>query len=234
MKIIAKYIHGSHDSNDIDIFYVVDKIDSFQEAKIFCDSSHNENRNIIVIENGIVVDCYKGTCDEIQNSLLTTYHLHKQEYSLLIKDKVDRDVELKAIRVVRCILSHCSRTHYRPFIKNALSSNDFNFRLLTLKTIDFNTIDNYIKNTNVEVFKVFAFQLAQILGLHRDIEIYTKSDAVKLFPSLEKYLYREEYANPADLISYIDLFIFELNRYTNINNSFDIKKEKRLSNECYT
>jgi hypothetical protein len=78
-----KYIHGSGDSLDIDVFYVFDKKPTYQECHIFC-SNTDENRNIIVIDNGYVTDCFKGTIDEVQNSLIDTYGLHEQEYPLLI------------------------------------------------------------------------------------------------------------------------------------------------------
>lgn len=74
--IIAKYIHGSEDSTDIDVHYVFDEMPSYQECKKFCDSDKSENRNIITIKNGIVTGCYKGTVDEINNALIETYPLH--------------------------------------------------------------------------------------------------------------------------------------------------------------
>jgi hypothetical protein len=124
MKIIAKYIHGSEDSIDVDVYYVIDKISTFNEAKKFCDSDTEENVNIIEIDNGKVVNCYKGSCDEIQNSLLRTYPLHKQTYDLLIKEPVERDLFVKTVRVVRCFLSHLSRTQYRKEVKLALQTPD--------------------------------------------------------------------------------------------------------------
>lgn len=36
--------------------------------------------------------CYKGTPDELNNALLETYSLHKQEYPLLITRKVTHNI----------------------------------------------------------------------------------------------------------------------------------------------
>ena len=74
MEIIARYIHGSENSTDLDVIYVVDELPSLQECKTFC-SDKDENRNLITVENGIVTSVYKGTPDEVNNSLLRTYNL---------------------------------------------------------------------------------------------------------------------------------------------------------------
>ncbi|MCK9575614.1 MAG: hypothetical protein WC979_01100 [Candidatus Pacearchaeota archaeon] len=187
---MIRYIHGSGDSLDIDVFYVFDKLPSFQECKEFCDSSKEENRNIIVIKDGMVTDCYKGTCDEIQNSLITTYRLHEQEFPLILDTKVKRNEILKAVRVLRCFLSHYSKTTYRESVKSALKSHSWESRLSVAETLDL-SIDEFGKNSVIEVRKIFAFQLAQALGLLMGRpEIYTKAAAAKEFPELEKYLYR--------------------------------------------
>lgn len=79
MKTLYRYIHGSEDSTDVDVVYVVDEIPSLSEAKAFCSpDDKKENRNLIVVKDGIVTDCYKGTVDEINNSLLNTYYKHEQ------------------------------------------------------------------------------------------------------------------------------------------------------------
>lgn len=186
---MIKYFHGSEDSTDIDVFYVFDTKPSYHECHTFCSADTVENRNIIVIKDGFVVDCFKGTVDEIQNSLLATYHLHSQEFPLIISETVKRNVMLKNVRVLRCFLSHFSRTKWRTDVKDALRSHDWKKRLDVVRVLDMET-EEFGKNSNVEVRKVFAFQLAQILGLYAGIEIYTKSDAANAFPSLEPYLYR--------------------------------------------
>ena len=77
--MIATYVHGSKDSTDVDVIYVFDYLPTTVECKRFCDGQGNKNGNIIVIEDGIVVASYKGAPDEVNNSLFSTYSLHKQD-----------------------------------------------------------------------------------------------------------------------------------------------------------
>lgn len=233
---MIRYIHGSEDSNDIDVFYVFEKMPSFRDAQLFCSEKGIENRNIIVIENGLVIDCFKGTCDEIQNSLIATYGLHKQEYPLLLQNTVKRNIPLKAVRVLRCFLSHYSRTSARPVIKSALQSGSWFQRLECVSNLDLDETE-YGKNSVIEVRKVFAFQLAQILGLFEDREIYTKSEAALLYPGLRTYLYRESGNDGYILSKYFDDFIetcacFDIEEgkdgityFRNFNVKIDIKNE---------
>lgn len=201
MEIIAKYIHGSEDSLDTDIYYVINELPSFSECRAFCSSNKEENRNLIVIKKGIVIDCFIGTIDEINNALIDTYHLHEQEYPLLITRRVSRDIPLKAIRASRGILSLLSRTQYRSKIKEALKSS-WTIRLQTLSEIDFEKID-FTKlekqGTTEDIKKVIAFQLGQILGLLEGREFYTKSSISKHYPLLKPYLYREVNSDIFDL-----------------------------------
>lgn len=192
----AKYIHGSEDSTDVDVHYVFDKLPSFAECKEFCDADKSENRNIITIsKDGIVTGCYKGTIDEINNGLLTTYPLHEQTSHLLVTRKVERNKPLKFIRAIRIILSHLSRSQYRPEVKAALRSTDWNIKLDTLDKIDLTTIDFSILNKNlsaVDILKVIAFQVGQTLMLYHDIEAYTKSEVAKHYKPLAPFIYRQE------------------------------------------
>lgn len=193
MRIIARYIHGSEDSTDLDVYYVVDKLPEFSECRKFCSENTEENRNLIVIENGIVVDCFIGTVDEINNGLIVTYSLHEQTYPLLITKPVERNLPIKCIRATRGILSILSHTQYREEIKKALKGN-WKQRLNTLSNIDFSTIDfDFLdkKNDGTHFKKVIAFQIGQTLALIRGIEVYTKSSIAETFELLKPYLYRE-------------------------------------------
>lgn len=225
MLIKAWYRHGSEDSLDDDIYYVVDKITSFNDAKSFCDSVTEQNVNIITIDNGLITSCYKGTLDEIQNSLIRTYPLHEQSFKLLIETPVKRDILLKTIRVVRCFLSHTTRTQYRKEVKKALNEPNWNLKISTIRLIDFNSILDF-KDNKVDVIKVFAFQLAQILGLLENVEIYTKSEASSHFPKLKKYLYREP-ADLDDLLIYLNNFLDYCDTLKNVEDFIDLKTEKR-------
>jgi hypothetical protein len=233
-----KYIHGSEDSIDVDVYYVVDSLPSFQECQDFC-SDKEENRNLIVIKDGIVTDCYKGTVDEINNGLFYTYQLHPQTFPNPILRLVERDILIKSVRVLRCIISHLSRTQYRNAVKLALTTPEWQIKVNTLSTIDITTISDFGKNrTKEDVLKVFAFQLGQILALHENIELYTKSSIATQFSELKDFLYRQ----PGDLKilqSYITKFldiitlykVEEIERNTHFkdfNKRIDLKTEKYL------
>ncbi|WP_286076922.1 hypothetical protein [Thomasclavelia cocleata] len=210
-----RYIHGSEDSTDLDVYYVFDTIPSdIKDCRAFCSADPNENRNIIVIKKGIVTDTFIGTPDEINNGLIDTYHLHKQEYPLLITKRVERNVILKQIRAVRGILSILSRTKYRPQIKFALRNN-WSDRIILLKMLDFTEIDyeNLHKQNNYhDMLKVIAFQTGQGLGLLLGEELYTKSSIAKEYPLLKPFLYREENLNFENLNKMLLMFYTELRK----------------------
>jgi len=219
---MIRYIHGSEDSIDIDTHYVFDKLPDFKYCQEFC-SNKEENRNIIVINEGVVIECFKGTIDEINNGLYYTYNLHKQEYPLLITRTLPRDILLKDVRVLRGILSYLSRTEYRTIIKEALRSG-WNRKIEVVKSIDWDMVCEFNKNYNKEdVYKVYAFQLGQSLGLHEGYEFYTKKDISNKYPKLEKYLYREKNIDFRDLLKYINIFIDVVDKYKTIENGLIVE-----------
>lgn len=246
MEIIAKYIHGSEDSTDVDVHYVVEEQPSFQEAKAFCDADLTENRNIITIKDGIVIGCYKGTVDEINNALLDTYNLHEQTSPLLVTRRVERNKPLKYMRAIRIMLSHLSRSQYRQEVKAALRGT-WKQRLDTLDNIDLCTIDFSALNKNlkdVDILKVFAFQIGQCMLLRRDVEAYTKKTVADNLSALQPFLYRQTTTDITVLdhalhflIQYIhkDYMTMDLNVdgnnyiwFIDENKKFDLKTEKEV------
>ena len=246
MNIIARYIHGSGDSIDIDVHYVVDEQPSFQEAKAFCDADLSENRNIITIKDGIVTDCYKGTADEINNGLLATYGLHPQEYPLLVTHRVERNKPLKYIRAIRIILSHLSRSQYRPEVKLALRSG-WNERLdildkIDLTKIDFSTLNKHLKD--VDILKVITFQLGQCMLLRNGIDVYTKAKIAEHYEPLRHFLYRETPIDIETLDHLLHYFIYYIREdymtrdfmvgdnhcvwFIDEDKKFDLKTEKQI------
>ena len=239
---MIRYIHGSEDSLDVDVYYVFDEKPSFDECRRFCSEDPNENRNIIVIKDGVVVDCFIGTVDEINNGLIDTYPLHAQNDELLVNKRLERDITIKSIRAVRGILSILSRTQYRSDIKYALT-HGWQARLDCLLNIDFTTI-NYNelgkRMNGPDMLKVIAFQIGQTLGLFDGVELYTKSSVAKQYPELKSFLYRE----PSDLkvlneyrdilSGYLDkIKTKDLNDYTVLfcdeNRIIDLKHEKTIN-----
>lgn len=189
---MIRYVHGSADSTDLDVVYVFEKMPSFEECQIFCRSDPKENRNIIVVEDGIVKSCFKGLADEMNNALLATYSLHEQEFPLLIKQAVPRDIFLKDITITRKVISPLTETPMRRQVKAVLRA-DWKQRLAFMKElklieIDFDHVGKWKKE---DLLKSIAFQLGQGIGLHQGLELYTKADIAEYIPELYPYLYRQ-------------------------------------------
>lgn len=175
---------GSADSKDVDVVYPVSILPDPVECKAFC-SDKSENRNLVVIRNGVVVESYKGLPDETNNALLATYHLHSQTVDLPITQEVIRNVPLKVCRSTRIILSHLSRSEYRDEIKQALRSNNLESRHAVLATIDFTRLE-----LSADVAKSIAFQLAQASALIDGIQLYSKMEIQGHFPHLADLISR--------------------------------------------
>ena len=189
---MVRYIHGSGDSTDLDVMYVFDEMPSFKACYDFCCADPGENRNIIVVRDGIVAECFKGIRDEVNNALRTTYPLHRQDYPLLIERSVPRDVYLKDITVTRKVMSPLTASPLRRQMKEALRG-DWHQRIAALRELRLTEIDfDLVKKWNREdLLKSMAFQLGQGIGLHRGVELYTKADIAAEIPELRSYLYRQ-------------------------------------------
>lgn len=204
MVNIQYFRHGSEDSLDEDVFFVVDKLSEIpQENKELCEklsTEFNVNGNLITVSKtdsglSLVTSCYKGTCDEVNNGLLYTYKLHDQLFPRPVNYPLRRDIAQKMLRVMRGILSQCSRTEHRDVIKKALRSDNIYVKLDLLSSIDISKITDFgpKKASTVEVHKFMSFQIIQFLGLmwYPSIEIFTKSDAAKFYPDASPFLYRQ-------------------------------------------
>jgi hypothetical protein len=198
-------LFGSGDSTDYDILVMVPRISPvIQENKIFLDRLDEElseiftdkpvNANLGVAKDGVLVDCHKGTTDELNNVLYYTYHLHEQSFPNPVKRPVERDLGVKAERACRVILSFFSRSDKRTEIKMALRSG-LDVKIKVLSNIDFLMDQDFgTKKDKVEdIYKTIAFQLGQVFCLVDDKEpySYTKSDISKVYPGLKTFLYRE-------------------------------------------
>lgn len=181
---LARLVHGSQDSSDLDVLYVMDSKPSFLDCQRFC-ADKEENRNIIVVRDGVVVECFKGLPDEVNNALLRTYGLHAQTSPNPVLRAVQRVVPLKLARGVRVILTRLTRTSYRAPVKAALRTCDFDEQRRALSQIDFR-----LAALSVDALKSVAFQFGQLHGLIRGQEHYSKSEIAEAFPELEPILYR--------------------------------------------
>ena len=186
-------IHGSENSLDIDAYLLVEKELSNQDAKKICEQYSQINANLLLIENGQVKWCYKGTRDECNNSILATYHLHKQVHPCPIEQEMPRAYGLKLARTLRGLLSYVSRTEHRTDVKKALTSSSLDFKLEVLNKINLTQIEDFEKSSKVETYKFFAFQIGQTLALLKDNrQLFTKNTVAQEYPDLKDYLDRKE------------------------------------------
>jgi hypothetical protein len=201
-------VHGSEDSTDHDVVYIFEKQPNFHEMIKFC-SEKEENRNILILENGVVSSCFKGTPDELNNSLLTTFKLHKQPHyeENPIKLKIERIVGLKVVRSLRSLLTRVSRSKWRKDVKYALKSLNLNHYINALSKIDFNGMKDLL---DIEDCKSLAYQIGQTLALLEGTEIFTKKEVSNYFPSLEFFIYRSK-----DSLDHLDILNEYLQKFLN-------------------
>jgi hypothetical protein len=107
-----------------------------------------------------------------------------------------------------------------------------------LRTIDFQTIEEYgQKGRTVDIYKIFAFQLGQFLGLVNGKEFYTKSSVASAFPGLKPHLYRNEGLTFHGLLPFLEEFLDIVSRYdvvegenfvffTDFDRKVDLAKER--------
>jgi hypothetical protein len=209
---------GSGDSKDLDMIFFMDKMPpTIAEAAAKCaalselhqtsfPTSKIINCNLAIVQNGILIDSFKGNLDELNNSLLLTYDLHVQAHPNHITKQFVRDVDLKFLRASRSILSHLTKTQHRIIVKNALKG-DIHLKYNVLQKIDLNDLDwSNAKLDIVEIKKALAFQIGQTLALWNGQEIYTKKEIGLAFPSLKPYLDRQPKTDFKDLQNALILF----------------------------
>jgi len=216
-------IFGSKSSKDIDVMVFVDFLSTIDENHKFikeCNEYFKEkfdtikelNCNLGILKEGMLVDVFKGTFDECNNSLFFTYPLHSLNYRQHIERVYDRGsssefYHIKMKRVARFLLSFFSREpELRVEIKEALFG-DFNKRLEVLKKIDFLKYREFPKKKELheDIYKTVAFQFGQIFGISNGVNVYTKEDAASFDERLSKFLFREP-LDDADL-EYLNILL---------------------------
>lgn len=207
------YVFGSKTSYDYDCFVKVDKIPNIQQSHKLCKYFNDKistfdvtkkpiNSNLCIIKDGIIIDTFKGTPDECNNSLYYTFRLHNQTYFKPVHKVLERDIPLKFKRTMRIILSFFSKTELRPIIKHALK-NSAKDKYNALKEIDFNKMVNFPKknDSKKDIYKIMAFQFGQCFSLIDGYEpySYTKEGLIEKYPDFKNHLNRKD-LNEKDLV----------------------------------
>lgn len=246
------YLYGSDDSLDTDVIISIPKemMPEYQEERkklvkaLELKYQFSWNATLAVFENEKLVDTIypKAWIDSLQNALLSTYHLHPQNFPLPIKKLTSRNILLSIYKCVRTVLTMLTRTHYRSMIRPYMKGiHDFQYKLNGLSKIDFHTIDSfYQKNcTDVDTWKIIAFYLGQNLSLLQDgIEIYTKKDFIIHHPLLSPFVYRKKLTkNDIEVLNeFLQLYLCEVKKYDFVckQNIMTCENEKiDMSKEIY-
>jgi len=211
----AYQIFGSENSLDLDICFFVETLSSINdnhktvekliEVEAF-KTLKTINANLAILKEGVIIDCFKGIPDELNNALYQTYHLHNQKHERKIKRIVVRNLELRIERCARSLVSYFTRTMLRQDAKTALKGS-LQDKLLFLEQLQLSEFKTFGKHGSViEVYKSIAFQVGITLALFQDIELYTKKGIIEMFPEFKSYLLRAS-NGPEVLHKQLKLFV---------------------------
>jgi hypothetical protein len=213
---LYEIVHGSENSLDRDVYWVMKKLPSKEELISINKSINTSDINFITIHNGIVSDCIKGVVDEINNGIIDTFHLHPQSLDYCpVFYRQHRDSFVKTIRFIRGILVQFSKTDFRPIVKKASKSHNLKLKIDTAIELisHLDKIDDFVRLNKTDLFKFLSFQLAQSKALFDNIEIYTKNSAkLYLHPTLSTFIDRQVFQEKdiqilqSELISFLAFF----------------------------
>lgn len=209
------FIFGSSTSIDYNVLVIVGHMPEIYTCYEWCDELEDSlkemlpekhiNVNLGVIKNGIITNSFVGTPDEVNNSVISTYHLHKQWHGLTIRTKVPREPRLKLLSSARIVLSIIKDEKYRDIVKEALIG-DFKEKIETLEKINLSNIENNMISAK-EFKKIIAFQFGQVLALSEGKELYTKEDIAEQYKELEPHLTRDPTAQLDMLENFKNKFV---------------------------
>jgi len=199
------YFYGSHNSIDKDVFIIVNEIPNNIETAIQYMKSLNKkynlnwNINMIVINDGVVVDCIpsKGSIYSLNNSLYYTYNNHTQYFENPIKRLIEPNTLLNIYKCVRNILTQLTRVNqkYRTNIKPTLKGiHPWYKKIEALEKVNFAEIETFNQKyqSDIDTWKILAFYLGQSLSLLENIEIYTKDKCLEEHPCLDHFINRKQ------------------------------------------
>lgn len=184
--------YGSYDSTGKDICILTSDSLTENEVNSLCSEIKGMKSIAVSVKNGVVSWCSRGLKDEINNAILSTYHLHRQKYPCPITKYLERNSFDKIFYVA---------SYFNFFILNPnIDLNTVNLKppkdidLILTSFLSGKILENnkLIENTAfLDNCKFIAFQLIQLHALlYEKIEIFTKSDAIKYEPNLRDYISR--------------------------------------------
>ena len=241
---LKSQIYGSKSSHDYDIIIFVDKLGTIQESheliekydellsKVYTDKM--VNCNLGVLENGQIIETFKGYPFEVNNSLYYTFKNHDKN----VINHTDKPYEIteyvKHLKINRCfrfILSFYSRIpEWRTEIKQAMKG-DILQRIECIKKINFIEHTNFPnkKDSKLDIFKTFGFQLTQTLSLFNNIEIYSKEDVIKHYPKLKNVI--DRIPIKVDDLLYLQELLNDIIKIT--ENELLLNNIKNFKEDCY-
>lgn len=152
--------------------------------------------NFAVVTNGNISWCFKGTPDELNNSLLLVYELQiaRQKHPNFVTSTLPRNITWKILRAVRVLICSLSRGNARALVEPVIKSVVFSPRIAVLKKIEFQSLEFTLRTRDrlEDIWKQVAFQMGQTLALVEGVELFSKHDCVTRYPVLEPLIYRKE------------------------------------------
>jgi len=210
--VVVFNVFGSPSSRDVDVVVAVDfdpaprperiswlhgvcKAMAREVGEALGVSSERVNINLARVESGVIVECFKGIPDELNNAVLATYSLHRQLHPCIVSRPVPRDVPLKVLKASRKVLTWFAKTSLRRALLPILRSSDPRRYAEGLHMIASRRdgLAAALKEMDADQLKGVAFQVGQTLLLVRGVEVYTKEEVAEALRELKPFLFREPY-----------------------------------------
>ncbi|KNC52024.1 uncharacterized protein AMSG_08277 [Thecamonas trahens ATCC 50062] len=203
MAAASRWRHGSPDSTDVDVVYVVPAgvaLPSSSELIEFVrrGKEAGEDRNVVQLDaSGQVAFTLKGEADEVNNALVATVGLHASNAGRTcpIAGVRRRRVLQKALNVSSAlagIVAHAtSDEELRGACKKVLRNRDGRARFAGLaRVLGGARAEHVCATIDVDARKAVAMQLGLAVLLSRGIEVYTKGEVAAALPGLAPLLGR--------------------------------------------
>lgn len=197
IEYCARFVHGSPDSRDLDVVYVVAPESQFPNQTTlvsFC-KGHEEDRNVIQLarENGTTGDwfvsrSFRGAPDEVNNAVLETHRNVPGDApsKFDVTNKCCRSVLLRYIVATKAIIIKMRHLEScRKECVNALQTWHFSTNVSTVHA----ACRNSFEYLDQESAKYVTFHLAQSYALAIGVELFTKRNLVAFLNEIEPILY---------------------------------------------